>query len=108
MVGGRAPDQLQRQCVHLAGLHRLSDHRRPAGNEPHLLQPVVARPLAGVPWHELNERFKRDYAAAVESVLQEIERRGGDRKAIEREVEAIYRQLADLGLERGPRLAPRK
>ena len=70
--------------------------------------PVVARPLAGVPWHELNERFKRDYAAAVESVLQEIERRGGDRVAIVRQVEAIYRQLESLELERGPRRLPPK
>jgi hypothetical protein len=70
--------------------------------------PEVARPLAGVPWHDLNEQYKRDYAAAVQSVLQDIERRGGDRPAIERQVEAIYRELEKLGLERGPRRAPRK
>jgi hypothetical protein len=69
--------------------------------------PAVAGPLAGVPWHELNERFKRDYSAAVEGVLQEIERRGGDRKAIELEAQVIYRQLEELRLERGPRRAPK-
>jgi hypothetical protein len=68
----------------------------------------VAKPLAGVPWHAVNELFKRDYAAAVESVLRDIDRRGGDRQRIESEVEAIYRQLEELGLERGPRRAPRK
>ena len=65
--------------------------------------PAVARPLAGVPWHDLNERFKRDYDAAVESVLHNIEDRGGDPGAIVSQAEAIYRQLESLGLERGPR-----
>jgi len=68
---------------------------------------VIAGPLAGVPWHDLNERFKRDYDAAVESVLQEIQDRGGDREAIVRQVEAIYRKLESLGLERGPRRSPK-
>jgi hypothetical protein len=67
---------------------------------------AIASPLAGVPWHELNERFKRDYGAAVESVLQNIQARGGDREAIERQVEEIYRRLEVLRLERGPRLPP--
>jgi hypothetical protein len=67
-----------------------------------------ASPLAGVPWHEINERFRRNYDAAVESVLQDIEMRGDDRRVIEREVEAIHRRLEGLGLERGPRRAPFK
>ena len=46
--------------------------------------PAVAALLAGVPWHDLNERFKRDYDAAVESVLYDIESRGGDRVAVVR------------------------
>jgi len=66
---------------------------------------AVAEPLAGVPWHDLNARFKRDYDAAVESVLQEIDDRGGDHTAIKQAVEEIYRALAGLELERGPRLA---
>ena len=70
--------------------------------------PAIAAQLGGVPWHDLNERFKRDYDAAVESVLQDIESRGGDRAPIVRQVEAIYRQLESLGLERGPRRAPPK
>jgi hypothetical protein len=67
--------------------------------------PDVAGLLAEVPWHDLNERFKRDYDAAVESVLQDIERRGGDRGAIVRQVESIYRRLESLAPERGPRRA---
>jgi hypothetical protein len=68
---------------------------------------AIASPLAGVQWHDLNERFRRDYDAAVESVLQEIESRGSDRRAIELQAEAIYRQLEALGLTRGPRRAPK-
>jgi hypothetical protein len=67
---------------------------------------AVASLLAGVPWHDINERFKRDYDAAVESVLEGIQDRGGDREAIERQVERIYRQIEGLGLERGPRRSP--
>jgi hypothetical protein len=69
---------------------------------------TIASQLAGVPWHDLNEQFKRDYDAAVESVLQEIESRGGDRRVIEQQAEAIFRQLEGLGLERGARRTPPK
>jgi hypothetical protein len=67
---------------------------------------AIGSQLAGVPWHDLNERFRRDYDAAVESVLQEIQRRSGAREAVVSQVDAIYRQLESLGLERGPRRAP--
>jgi hypothetical protein len=59
--------------------------------------------FAGVPWHDLNARFKRDYAAAVDSVLSGLEGRGADRAGIEREVGGVLEQLADLSLERPPR-----
>jgi hypothetical protein len=70
--------------------------------------PTVAGLLAGVPWHDLNERFRRDYEAAVANVLEDVEHRGGDRAAVKRQVEAIYRALESLGLERGTRRAPPK
>jgi hypothetical protein len=70
--------------------------------------PAIASLLGGVPWHDINERFKRDYDAAVESVLHNVESRGGDRAAILLQVEAIYRQLEALDLERGPRRPPPK
>jgi len=59
--------------------------------------------LAGVPWHELNARFKRDYDAAVDSVLSDLERRGADRGRIEREVDDVLAQLARLSPQRPPR-----
>jgi hypothetical protein len=67
---------------------------------------AAMRPLAGIDWHELNARFKRDYDAAVEHVLGGLAGRGEDRELVEREVDSVLEQLASLGLERrgrGPR-----
>lgn len=68
--------------------------------------PEVVAPLAGVPWKRINDRFKRDYERAVESVLDEVEAKGGDRAAIVAEADRIYDELAALHLERGPRRRP--
>ncbi len=59
--------------------------------------------LAGVPWHELNARFKRDYDAAVDSVLTGLEEQGAERARIVAEVDRVMAQLAALGLQRPPR-----
>jgi hypothetical protein len=67
---------------------------------------AVTALLAGVPWHELNRRFRRDYAAAVDSVLAELEQRGADRARIVAEVDAVLAQLAALAPLRGPRRRP--
>jgi hypothetical protein len=56
--------------------------------------------LAGIHWHELNARFKRDYDAAVDSVLTAVARQGADRARIEVEVAGVMAQLATLELER--------
>jgi len=61
---------------------------------------AVAAALAGVPWHALNQQYKRDYDAAIEHVLAQIEQAGGDPAAIRREAERIYEALAGLQLER--------
>jgi hypothetical protein len=62
--------------------------------------PALAAALSGVPWHALNKRYKRDYDAAVESVLSEVTERGGEADAIRSEVSRIYAALADLALAR--------
>jgi hypothetical protein len=62
--------------------------------------PAVAAALAGVPWHSLNERFKRDYDAAIDHVLAQIREAGGDPGAVRAEAERIYAALAELQLER--------
>jgi hypothetical protein len=56
--------------------------------------------FADVPWHDLNARFKRDYQAAVDSVLARLESEGADRAAVVDEVAAVLDQLAALGLRR--------
>jgi hypothetical protein len=62
--------------------------------------PSVGAALAGVPWHALNQQFKRDYDAAVESVLTQVAERGGDPDAVRRDVARIYAELERLQLER--------
>jgi hypothetical protein len=64
--------------------------------------PAVGAELAGIPWHALNEKYKRDYDAAVEQVLAQVKARGGDADAIRREAQRIYTGLAELGLEEPP------
>ncbi len=67
---------------------------------------AIVELLAGVPWHELNRRFRRDYAAAVDSVLADLERRGVDRTPIVAAADAVLAQLAALAPLRGPRRRP--
>lgn len=59
--------------------------------------------LAGVPWHDLNKRSRRDYEAAVALVLAGLAERGGDPALVEREVAAVLDQLASLDLQRAGR-----
>jgi len=56
--------------------------------------------LAGVPWKKINDQFKRDYQKAVDSVLDEVSKKGGDRAALVADVDAIYIALRDLNLQR--------
>ena len=63
----------------------------------------VVRALAGVPWHDLNKRFKRDYDAAVAAVLAELPADGPDLATIERAVDDVVEQLAALDLQRAGR-----
>ena len=69
---------------------------------------AVVALFAGVPWHDLNARFKRDYEAAVDSMLTELERAGADRAAIAAEVAGVLGQLAALGLPERPAGAVRR
>jgi hypothetical protein len=59
---------------------------------------VVA--LAGVPWHELNLRYRRDYDAAVAHVLGGLP---GMAATVEAEVDGLLAELATLDLQRGGR-----
>ena len=66
----------------------------------------ATRALAGIPWKELNRRFKNDYARTTTEVARIVAERGGDFDAIRAEAAAILDALATLGLERGARRRP--
>jgi hypothetical protein len=59
--------------------------------------------LAGVPWHDLNTRFKRDYDAAVAHVLHELPDGAPEMEAVDRAVDDVMEQLAALDLQRAGR-----
>lgn len=63
----------------------------------------IAELLAGIPWKVVNNQFKRDYDKAINHVLDQIEKKVGNRTEIEQEVENIYEQLGTLRLQRGRR-----
>lgn len=62
--------------------------------------PAVARWLTGVKWHDLNEKYKGNYDAAVDHVLDGLRQRGIDADAARVEALRIHGTLAGLGLER--------
>jgi hypothetical protein len=66
----------------------------------------ATRALAGIPWKELNRRFKNDYARTTAEVARIVGERGDDFEAIRAEAAAILDALAALGLERGARRRP--
>jgi hypothetical protein len=66
----------------------------------------ATRALAGIPWKELNRRFKNDYARTTAEVARMVAERGGDFDAIVAEAAAILDALAALALERGARRRP--
>jgi hypothetical protein len=66
----------------------------------------ATRMLAGIPWKELNRRFKNDYERTAAEVARIVAERGGDFDAIRAEAASILDALAALGLERGARRRP--
>ena len=61
---------------------------------------ALLAPLAGVDWHELNERFKRRYDEAVSQVLEEVQAAGADAAPISAAAGDVAAQLAGLRLVR--------
>lgn len=65
--------------------------------------------LAGIPWKQLNKRFRNDYAKAVEFVLDDLEAaHSGARQMITEEVDRIMGQIEGLELEKLPWRRPPK
>jgi len=62
--------------------------------------------LAGIPWKEINRRFKNDYEQTLAEVNKIVEASGHDPDAIASEVDAIMEALRKLGPLRGKRRRP--
>jgi len=56
----------------------------------------LASHLSGVPWKQLNTKFKSDYSKAVDHVLSLAAEKGADVQAIRGMVEEIYTELQNL------------
>jgi hypothetical protein len=63
----------------------------------------VASFLAGVPWQQMNRRFRNNYTKAIDSVLDSLEAEGTPRQIVDAEVDRIMAQIEDLELEKLPR-----
>ncbi|MFI5353251.1 MAG: hypothetical protein ACHQZS_09840 [Candidatus Binatales bacterium] len=62
--------------------------------------------LAGIPWKEINRRFKNDYAKTIAEVDRIAEQSGHDPDAIRVEAEAILEAIRKLGPSQGKRSRP--
>ena len=62
--------------------------------------------LAGIPWKEINRRFKNDYTQTLAEVNKTVEASGHDPDAIAIEVESIMEALRKLAPKRGKRRRP--
>jgi hypothetical protein len=66
----------------------------------------VTDALAGVPWKELNRKFKNDWARTIAEVEKELEQAGHDPDAVRSEAEAVLNFLRALRPVRGKRIRP--
>ncbi len=63
----------------------------------------VAQQLSGIPWKQLNKRFRNNYEKVIETVLGTLEAQGGSRLTVEAEVDRTMAQIEALRLEKLPR-----
>jgi hypothetical protein len=68
----------------------------------------VVDALAGIPWKELNRRFRNDYAKTLAEVARQLEAAGHDPDAVRSEAEAILAWLRKLKPYRGRLVRPPK
>ncbi len=66
----------------------------------------VVDALAGIPWKEINRRFKNDYEQTLAEVNKIVEASGHDPDAIASEVDSIMDALKKLAPVRGKRRRP--
>jgi hypothetical protein len=66
----------------------------------------VISALSGIPWSELNRRFRNDYSRTIEEVMRRVGERGFDSKMIAAEAEAVFAKLSGFAPLRGSRRRP--
>jgi hypothetical protein len=66
----------------------------------------VTDALAGVPWKELNRKYKNDWVKTIAEVEKELEQAGHDPDAVRSEAEAVLSDLRALRPVRGKRSRP--
>jgi hypothetical protein len=65
--------------------------------------PEVAARLAGIPWQQINKKFRNVYDKAVAAVLESLQEQGVDPQATRAEVDRIMNRLEQLSLQKLPR-----
>jgi hypothetical protein len=68
--------------------------------------PGAIRALAGVPWKELNTRYRNDYDRTLEEVMRGAHERGCDVDAIRAAADAVLEAVRKLAPRQGPRRHP--
>ena len=58
----------------------------------------VCEEMKGIPWKVLNDKYRRDYAAAAEEALRGL---GTDSQKIREEAQKVYDALQELDIETG-------
>ncbi len=66
----------------------------------------TTRALAGIPWKELNRRFRNDYRRTAVEVARIVGERGADFDAIRNEAESVLAALRAMSPRRGARRRP--
>jgi hypothetical protein len=66
----------------------------------------TTRALAGIPWKEINRRFKNDYEQTTREIARIVAERGGNFDEIRAEAESILAAMSAVGLRRGARRRP--
>ena len=62
--------------------------------------------LAGIPWNEINKKFRHDYTKSLEEVDRILEQNGHDPDAVRSEADAVLEALARFAPLRGKRRRP--
>lgn len=68
--------------------------------------PETLKALSGVPWKELNTRYRNDYGRTLDDVLARAEAHGANTAALSAEAAAVLEALRAYGARRGKRLRP--